>query len=202
MKNLIQMVFVLIVSIHVQAQEKVIQTESVTIENLIPFIVEKYASTSNKHNIILLFESKKKIFSGEAAILFKQAVKYLSEQLTEDDTLSIITYNALSGIVLNQSSAKNIKKILHVLNDFSANTTFNDKDGITLAYNYANEKYKEGSENTILLIRNPNGSSIDAVQEASITNILENKPAKKSNNSMVLLTAIAVLPELIAIIKN
>lgn len=202
MKTLFKMLFVLTVSIQIQAQEKIIRTESVTIENLIPFIVEKYASTSKEHNITLLFESKNKRFSDEAAVLFKQAVKYLSEQLSEDDALSIISYNALNGIVLDQSSAKNIKKILNALNDFSVNTSFNDEDGITLAYNHAAENYKEGSENTIIMIRNPNGSSIATVQNVSSTNTLGNTAAKKSKNNMVLLTAIAVLPELIAIIKD
>ncbi len=202
MKTLFKMLFVLTVSIQIHAQEKVIRTESVTIENLIPFIVEKYASTSNVHNITLLFESKNKRFSGEAAILFKQAVKYLSEQLSEDDALSIISYNALNGIVLDQSSANNIKKILNALNDFSANLSVYDKDGITVAYNHADENYKKGSENTIIMIRNPNGSSIAVAQDVSNTNTLANTAAKKPINSMVLLTAIAVLPELIAIIKD
>ena len=201
MKNVLQIVFVLLLITQLQAQEKSIVTESVTIENVIPFMVENYAGTSNAHNITLLVETTKNNFTAEESILLKQAVKYLSEQLNEDDTISIVTYNALNGIVLEQVSAKNIKKLLYVINDFSSNLESKTKDGITLAYSYADEIYKENVENTVVMIRNPNGTKMSKSQNIAKTSInasVENKP----KNNLVLLTAIAVLPELIAIIKD
>lgn len=201
MKTLVQTLFVLLLALQIQAQENAIITESVTVENVIPFMVENYAGTSNAHNITLLIETTKRNFTGEEAILLKQAVKYLSEQLTEDDTISIVAYNALNGIVLEQTSAKNIKKLLYVLNDFSSNLESKTKDGITLAYSYSDENYKDDVENTVVMIRNPNGSSVSTSQ--NISNISTNTSVEDTpKNNLVLLTAIAVLPELIAIIKN
>jgi len=201
MKNVLQLVFVLLLTMQLQAQENNVVTESVTIENVIPFMVENYAGTSDEHNITLLIETTKRNFTSEEAILLKQAVKYLSEQLSEDDTISIIAYNALNGIVLEQTSAKNIKKLLHVINDFSSNLESKSNDGITLAYNYAEEFYEEDMENTVVMIRNPNGSRVVTSKDIS-TNALDAKAEKKQKNGMILLTAIAVLPELIAIIKD
>ncbi|MFD2823743.1 hypothetical protein ACFS5M_08685 [Lacinutrix iliipiscaria] len=202
MKTLIQMVFVLTITIQIQAQEKIIRTESITIENVIPFMVEEYASPSEGHNITLLIETTKRNFTSEEGILLKQAVKYVSEQLSEDDYISIVAYNNLNGIVLEQTSAKSLKKLLNVINDFSSHLSSKTNDGITLAYNYANENYKEDIENTVIMIRNPNGSKVITSQELSKTSALENTEAKRPKNNMVLLTAIAVLPELIAIIKD
>jgi len=202
MKNVLQLVFVLLITVQLQAQEKIIVTESVTIESLIPFMVENYASTPDEHNITLLVETTKRNFTSEEAILIKQAVKYLSEQLTEDDSISIVAYNALNGIVLEETSAKNLKKLLNVINDFSSHLESKTNDGITLAYNYANETYKEGVVNTVVMIRNPHGSRVVTVQDVSNSSALEKAEVKKPKNSMILLTAIAVLPELIAIIKD
>ena len=78
MKNLIQMVFMLIASIHINTQEKVIQTKSVTIENLIPFIVEKYASISNE-NITLLFEFKNNLVILEAIAVLPELIAIIKD---------------------------------------------------------------------------------------------------------------------------
>lgn len=202
MKTLINMVFVFAVAIQIQAQEKIIRTESITIENVIPFMVEEYGETSEDHNIILLIETTKRNFTSEESILLKQAIKYLSAQLTEDDYISIVAYNNLNGVVLEQTSAKSLKKLLNVINDFSSHLSSKTNDGITLAYNYSNENYKEDIENTVIMIRNPNGSKVVTSLDVSKASTFENTDSKKPKNNLVLLTAIAVLPELIAIIKD
>lgn len=184
------------------AQTNTVNTQSVTIESLIPFVVENYGATSGNHNITLLIETKSRNFSSEETILLKQAAKYLSEKLSDDDTISIIAYNTLNGIVLDQTSSKNVKKILNVLNDFGSNLRSKTDDGITLAYAHAKENYKENVKNTVLMIRNPNGSSAPSINDITVNNTLTASAAKKQKSNMVLLTAIAVLPELISIIKD
>jgi len=59
----------------------VIQTESVTIENLIPFIVEKYALISNEHNITLLFESKNNLVILAAIAVLPELIAIIKNQL-------------------------------------------------------------------------------------------------------------------------
>ena len=202
MKHVIQFVFVLFFSVQLQAQDDKVTTQSVTIENLIPFVVENYTSTSEGHNITLLIETTKRSFTSEESTIIKQAVKYLSGQLTEDDTISIVAYNTLNGIVLEETSAKNLKKILNAINDFSDYIREKPNNGITIAYNYVDENFKEDVVNTLIMIRNPNGSRVLTSNDVMSKNNLVESTTKKSKNNMVLLTAIAVLPELIAIIKN
>ena len=140
------------------------------------------ASTVEVHNITLLVETTKRNFTSEESILLKQAVKYLSEQLTEDDSISMVAYNALNGIVLEETSAKNLKKLLNVINDFSSHVESKTNDGITLAYNYADETFKEDVINTVVMIRNPNGSRVVTTQDIANTNSLENSSVKKTKN--------------------
>ncbi|MGB1308956.1 MAG: hypothetical protein ACPG6B_08610 [Oceanihabitans sp.] len=201
MRNVMQLLFVWLVALQIQAQEKNIITKSVTIENMIPFMVENYGSTNSAQNIVLLIETTKINFSSEESILIKQAIKYISEKLNEEDTISIVAYNALNGMILKETSVKDIKKLLNAIHNFSSKLYNTTNDGITLAYNYANEIYKENATNSVIMIRNPNGTK--AIPISNLANTTAEKTSKKkSKNNLVLLTAIAVLPELLAIIKD
>lgn len=202
MKNLINTLFVLLFATQAYGQDKKIETESVTIESLIPFVVENYGSVTKNQNITLLIETTSRNFSSEESILLKQALKYLSEQLKKDDTISILAYNAINGIALENTPATSTKKLLNVINGFSSNIHSKSEDGITQAYTYAEENYIENSINTLVMVRNPNGKKTNETQNIITENNLQSQTSKKQKSNMVLLTAIAVLPELISIIKD
>lgn len=202
MKTLFVLILNILCIVPSIAQAQSVNTQSVTIENLIPFVVENYSSANGKYNITLLVETKSRNFSSEESILLKQAAKYLSEKLSEDDTISIVAYNTLNGVVLNQTPAKNLKKILNVINDFGSNISSKSKDGITQAYTLANENQKANIKNTVLMVRNPNGTSQPSTTDIALGNNNITSTAKKEKGNMVLLTALAVLPELISIIKD
>ena len=108
-----------------------------------------------------------------------------------------MTYSGFNGIALKQTSPKDLKKILFVINDFKSSVKEFHNDGIELAYNYTQDNFDEDAINTVVMIRNPNvllGNS--AYNNASLV-----EPPKKKNNA-VLITAMSLLPELLAIIKN
>jgi len=103
-KALFNVLFAFCLSVQIQAQDKPIKTETVIIENLIPFIIETYANVSDSQHITLLIETTKNTFTDEETFFLKQSVKYLSEKLSNDDTISIAAYNALNGLALEQAS--------------------------------------------------------------------------------------------------
>ena len=72
-----------------------------------------------------------------------------------------------------------------------------EEDGIELAYQFTKDNFIENSENSVVMIRIPNG-------EGEVTKVESNnsKKATKKKNNAVVLTAIALLPELISVIKD
>ena len=201
MKALITLILTAFLATTSIAQEMNIETKSVALDNLITFIVENYSvksedTESDQQNISFLIQVPETNLSIEDNVILKQAFKLLSNRLTEDDLISIITYSGFNGVALKQVEPNDIKRILHTINNFKSSIKEFHQDGIELAYKYAKENFDEEAINSVVMVRNPNISS-----ESENTSLLPVKPQKKKNNA-VLITAISLLPELLAIIKN
>ena len=193
-------VLVFMTSTASHSQEKNIETESVTLDNLITFIVEHYAivtdSTETK-NITFLIETYADSFNIEDSVILKQAFKLMSKRFTGRDLISIVTYSNFNGIALNQIKGTDIKKLLYVIEHPKSSVKTFEDDGIELAYEFAKENFIEDSENSVVMIRIPNRKSVVVKTESTEAKITSNK---KSN--AVVLTALALLPEIIAVIKD
>ena len=192
-KNLL--VFVLLITAFIQAQEKNIKTQSVDIDNLISYVVENYKSKKNSEvtpkNIVLLIQFNND-FSEEKKIILKQSLKLMSSRLSENDKISILTYSGINGVVMKQTNATKIKKILKSVIDFNESIKEMHKDGIDFAYKYANDHFDEDAINSIIMVRNSSPTPIAA----------NSKQEKKKRNNIFLLTAISLLPEVLSVIKN
>jgi len=217
MKKVIHLLVFLLVFIDAKAQN--LETKSVSLDNFISFIADNFPlESTNKedknedknedkitgHQIVFLLETTKKNFSSEDEIILKQAFKFLSNRLTEDDTISIVLYSGQNGLLLDSESPKEIKKVLHALNNVKDNLIENYDDGISQAYNFANNNFDEEVNNTVIMVRNPDAK--EEVKTKSLNNDtvtqLEAKTSKNKNGSLVWLTAISLLPELIQVIKD
>lgn len=201
MKKLIVLTLVFIFSVAGFSQEKSIETESVALENLITFIVEHYSISSDSSetkNISFLLETYADDFKTEDRVILKHAFKLLSKRLTDNDLVSIIMYSNYSGIALGLASGSDVKKFLYAIENPKSSIKTLKEDGIELAYEFADENFSENSENSVVIIRIPNKSTEVAKTESSEN--ITNKSEKKNN--AVVLTAIALLPELIAVIKD
>jgi len=179
------------------SQDKNIETESVTIDNFISFIVNKIgpvseeAEQSSVHMTFLLQTSVAGL-STEDKVILKQAFKLISDRLGENDHISIITYSGFNGMALGRTSPKELKSITYVLEHLKSSVKEFQDNGIEYAYQYAEENYIETATNTIVMVRNPNAGKIKEIPVAGVQ--------KKSN--MALITAIALLPEIISVIKD
>ena len=85
---------------------------------------------------------------------------------------------------------------MHAIDDLKSSIKEFHQDGIELTYKYAKDNFNDKAINTIVMVRNPNAKS-----NGNSETTLSIQPKKKKNNA-VLITAISLLPELIAIIKN
>lgn len=203
MKTLIKNVVLLLVVTQLNSQERPIETESVTLDNLFTFVVDYFEEKGDSQNITFLIKTHKIGFSDEDKFILKQTFKLLSKRLTEDDYISIATYNNYSGIALQKSSATDLKKLLYTVEHPKKSIEAFAKDGIEFAYKYANINYVEDYDNTVIMVRLPERKDIAAVSMNN-TNIVANTTSKKNKGTgaAVVLSALALLPEIIQVIKD
>lgn len=202
MKTLILIFCTILVIPNCSAQEKNIQTHSVTLDQLIGFVVESYKTEQGNieepHNIVFLLQYNGQPLPAEEAVLLKQAFKILSSRLSEETLISIATYSGVNSIALQQTPSTDLKKILNTIENLQSSIKEFHDDGIAMAYDYMNTHFKEDFQNSIVIIRNPNSST------TSITSNIQATKEEKSKGkpSAIVLTAIALLPEIISVIKN
>lgn len=200
MKHLTLTFVVMLFTSIVTSQDKNIETKSVSIDNIISFIVDTIERKQEDsdlpiQNITFLLQTPVDDLVVEDKIILNQAFKLVSKRLTEDDYISLITYTGFNGVALNQASAKDLKAILYTLENLKSSVKEFHEDGIALAYEHANETFLEDAINSVIMIRNPKASQDE---QRSV----QNTKAPKQKNNAVLITAIALLPEIISVIKD
>lgn len=195
MKALITIIFVAFTIAPSIAQEMNIETKSVELDNLISFIVNNYNDDSESKNITFLIQVNSEEMDGENLIMLKQGFKLISQRLDEHSNISIVAYSKFNGVALKMTSPKEIKLILHTLSDLKGSISEFYKDGISLAYKKAEENHNEELENIVVMIR------VNKKAENEIVDI-EKRDKKKKKSNAFLITALALLPELIELIKN
>jgi len=202
MKSIITLILIAFVITTGIAQEKNIVTKSVQIDNLIPFVIQNFPTSNDgddveMRNITFLIQVSETDLSIENQVVLKQAFKLLSNRLSEDDLISIVTYSGFNGIALKQTEPSDLKKLLYTINNLKSSVKEFHVDGIELAYNYTNDNFEEEAINTVVMVRNPNASA-NANTYATPATV----KTSKNKNGAVLITAISLLPELISVIKN
>ncbi|MFC0604396.1 hypothetical protein [Winogradskyella pulchriflava] len=201
MKTLFTFTLALLISIAVHSQEKTIETESLTLDNFITFIVENYsiqADSTNTKNITFLIETYADNFNTEDKVILKQAFKLLSKRVSESDSISLVMYSNFSGVALNQVNATDVKKLLYVIEHPKSSIQIFEEDGIEAAYELAKENFVEEAENNVVMIRIPN-RTVEVANNTDSNKTI--KTAEKKSNALVL-TAMALLPEIISVIKD
>jgi hypothetical protein len=202
MRKYITLAFFLLLSTSINSQELNIETKSVSIDNLITFIIETIQPKSEEtvsppYNMTFLLQTPANGSIIEDKVILRQAFKLVSKRLDEDDKIAIIAYSGVNGIALKQSNPKDLKKILYTIDNIQSSVKQFHEDGIELAYEYTKDNFIENSKNIVVMIRVPN-SKDNSRERATVQNI--QKPKKKNN--AVLITALALLPEIISVIKD
>ena len=199
MKPKLLILLFLFFSVQNQAQEKNIETESILVNDLISFAVNSFnVEEEYLYNITFLIQTRADELQTETLVMLQQGFKLISERLSEDSELSLITYTHFNGVALEKTNAKELKLILNTLTDLKGNINEFSKDGMNLAYNHAETFYQEEAINLVLIIRNneiPNTKDIAATEE-------DEKAKKKKKTKAIIGVALAVLPELIGAIKD
>ncbi|MEP6361138.1 MAG: von Willebrand factor type A domain-containing protein, partial [Balneola sp.] len=102
-------------------------------------------------NLVFLLDVSGSMNSYDKLPLLKKGFKLLTNQLREDDYVSIVVYAGSSGLVLPPTSGADKETILEALNKLSAGGSTAGASGIKQAYQVAKEHFKENGNNRIIL---------------------------------------------------
>jgi Ca-activated chloride channel family protein len=102
-------------------------------------------------NLVFLIDTSGSMDEPDKLPLLKRAFALLVDQLSGNDTVSIVAYAGSAGVVLEPTSATEKAKILGALDQLSAGGSTAGAAGIELAYRLANQARVEGGTNRVIL---------------------------------------------------
>jgi hypothetical protein len=205
MKTIIYTAIVMLIVFPLQAQNQEVKTYSVSINEFIDFVADKYENQENdqqnitKRHITFLVQVPNEELGIEQGLILKQGFKLLSKRLNDFNEISILSYFGFNGVVLDSAMPSELDKVYMVLNDMKGSVVEFHNDGIELAYEFAKKNQEEDVENSIVIIRNSFAMNKDmATMSKKEMKKLERKKKKKD----ILKVAVSILPEILAILKN
>ncbi len=102
-------------------------------------------------NLVFLIDVSGSMETANKLPLVKASLKMLTDQLREQDKVSIVVYAGAAGLVLPPTSGQNKTAIKDALEKLNAGGSTAGGAGIQLAYKTARENFKAGANNRIIL---------------------------------------------------
>ncbi len=109
------------------------------------------AVQSKGNNLVFLIDVSGSMSSKDKLPLLKKSFSYLVSNLTEHDTVSIVTYSGKEAVVLNGCPGNQGERIMDAINDLGASGSTNGEAGMTEAYRIAESHRIEGGNNRIIM---------------------------------------------------
>ena len=102
-------------------------------------------------NLVFLLDVSGSMNQQNKLPLLKSAFKLLTQQLREQDKVSIVVYAGAAGVVLEPTSGDQKIKIEEALGQLAAGGSTAGGQGIELAYKIASENFIKGGNNRVIL---------------------------------------------------
>ena len=102
-------------------------------------------------NLVFLIDTSGSMDAPDKLPLLKRAFALLLDQLSADDTVSIVTYAGSAGVVLEPTTADNKAEIVAALDQLNAGGSTAGAAGIELAYRMAEQARIAGGTNRVIL---------------------------------------------------
>lgn len=131
----------------------------------------------NGSNIVFLIDTSGSMFDENKLPLAQKAFGILQEQLTEKDTVSIVTYAGTSEVALEGTRGNEHQKIQDALDALEAGGSTNGEGGIVKAYAIAKKYFIEGGNNRVILATDGD-LNVGVTSEADLIKLIEEQ--KKS----------------------
>lgn len=104
-----------------------------------------------KTNLVFLLDVSGSMDSPDKLPLLKEAFEMLTDQLGENDRVSIVVYAGASGVVLNGATGEDKRLIMKKINRLDAGGSTAGSEGIRLAYEVAYDNFVYNGNNRVIL---------------------------------------------------
>ncbi len=108
-------------------------------------------SDSKGSNLVFLLDVSGSMNQANKLPLLKRSLMMLSNQLNDNDKVSIVVYAGASGVVLEPTDGNNKSAINNALEKLQAGGSTNGAAGIKQAYQLAEKAFIEGGVNRVIL---------------------------------------------------
>jgi Ca-activated chloride channel family protein len=129
-------------------------------------------------NLVFLIDVSGSMADANKLPLLKQALRLLSEQLTEKDTLAMVVYAGSSGLALPPTRGDRHSAIAEALERLEAGGSTNGGAGIELAYRTARENFIPGGVNRVILATDGD-FNVGVTNQGDLTRLIEKERESK-----------------------
>ncbi len=125
-------------------------------------------------NIVFLIDVSGSMYSENKLPLVQKSFTLLTENLTPQDRVSIVTYAGSDRVVLEGADGNDREKILEAINALEAGGSTAGADGINTAYRIAEKYFISGGNNRIVLATDGD-LNVGISSESELTKLVEEK---------------------------
>ena len=125
-------------------------------------------------NLVFLIDTSGSMNSENKIGLVKKSLSLLVNQLTEDDTISIVTYSGDSRVLLEGATIDEKDEILKTIAYLSTGGGTNGEGGIKKAYQIA-QKYQKGHSNSRIIMCSDGDLNVGINSESELIKLVESK---------------------------
>lgn len=125
-------------------------------------------------NLVFLLDVSGSMDSPDKLPLLKESFQLLTEQLGENDKVSIVVYAGASGVILEGARGDEKEKILEGLDRLEAGGSTAGSEGIERAYEIAKKYFINGGNNRVILATDGD-FNIGISSEGELTRLIEKK---------------------------
>ncbi len=128
----------------------------------------------NGSNIVFLIDTSGSMFDNNKLPLAQKAFNLLAENLTDKDTVSIVTYAGTEEVALEGAKGSETEKIQAAVNSLEAYGSTNGEGGIKKAYEIAQKYFIKDGNNRIILATDGD-LNVGISSEADLIKLVEEK---------------------------
>jgi Ca-activated chloride channel homolog len=127
-------------------------------------------------NLVFLLDVSGSMAPPDKLPLVRTAMRMLVDTLTARDRIAIVVYAGASGIVLPSTSGAHKERIHEAIGRLEAGGSTNGGQGITLAYQVAQEQFVKGGINRVILATDGD-FNVGVTNQGDLTRLIEAKRA-------------------------
>jgi Ca-activated chloride channel family protein len=127
-------------------------------------------------NLVFLIDVSGSMAAANKLPLVKQALAMLVEELTENDSVAIVTYAGDAGVKLPATSGDQKRTILAAIESLSSGGSTHGSAGINLAYEQAAERFIAGGANRVI-IATDGDLNVGVTSDEALVDLIRQKAA-------------------------